>query len=370
MPAPQYDFDAFPPANLDWVRLISAIGPATAALARYDSRLSMIPNPEILLSPLTIQEAVMSSRIEGTRATISDVLGYEAGEMPSSEELRNDIVEVVNYRAAMRSAEFQLRTVPLAQRVILETHRILLSGARGENRSPGAFRRIPVWIGSPESRESEASFIPASADLVPKAMGRLEGYIHAEMPDLLVQCALLHVELEGIHPFMDGNGRIGRMLIPLFLWQRGLIQRPMFYISAYIEMRKSEYYDRLQAVSSEDDWTGWCLWFIEAVRHQAEENSAKASAILSLYDSMKERVIQATQSRYAILAQDKIFELPLFRSSDFISSTNIPDATARRILVQLRDSGTLKVYREAVGRKPAVYVFPEVLNIAEGRDVF
>ena len=370
MPAPQYDFDAFPPESLDWERLISAIGPATAALARYDSRLSMIPNPDILLSPLTTQEAVMSSRIEGTRATISDVLGYEAGEMPSSEELRNDIVEVVNYRAAMRSAERQLRTVPLAQRVILETHRILLSGARGENRSPGAFRRVPVWIGSPESRESEASFIPASADLVPKAMGRLESYIHERMPDLLVQCALLHVELEGIHPFMDGNGRIGRMLIPLFLWQRGLIQRPMFYISAYIEMRKSEYYDRLQAVSSENDWTGWCLWFIEAVRHQAEENSAKATAILSLYDSMKERVIQATQSRYAILAQDKIFELPLFRSSDFIRLTNIPDATARRIMVQLRDSGILKIYREAVGRKPAVYVFPEVLNIAEGRDVF
>lgn len=370
MPAARYDYEAFPPKNLDWERLIWAIGPATAALSRYDSKLSMIPNPEVLLSPLTTQEAVMSSRIEGTRATISDVLEYEAGEVPSSEDLRRDIVEVVNYRAAMRSAEVQLRSVPLAQRVILETHRVLLSGGRGRNASPGVFRRLPVWIGPLESKVSEATFMPASADMVPTAMSRLERYIHEDTPDLLVQAALLHVELEGIHPFMDGNGRIGRMLIPLFLWQRGLIQRPMFYISAFIERYKSEYYDRLKAVSSEGDWTGWCLWFIEAVRHQAEENSDKATAILSLYDSMKERVIDATQSRFAILAQDQIFELPLFRSSDFIRSTKIPDATARRILVQLRDSGILKVYREAAGRKPAVYVFPEVLNIAEGREVF
>ena len=370
MAAPGYDFEAFPPANLDWERLISAVGPATAALARYDSLLSIIPNPEILLSPLTTQEAVMSSRIEGTRATISDVLKYEAGEAPSSDEMRNDIIEVVNYRAAMRSAEVQLESVPLAQRVILETHRILLSGARGENRSPGAFRKIPVWIGAEESTEAEASYMPPSADQIPTAMARLERYIHAITPDLLVQAALMHVELEAIHPFMDGNGRIGRMLIPLFLWQRGLIQRPMFYISAFIERHKGEYYDRLNAVSTDDDWTGWCLWFLEAVRYQAQENSEKATAILSLYNSMKERVIHATQSRFAILVQDIIFELPIFRSSDFINSTNIPDATARRILVQLRDAGVIKVYREAVGRKPAVYVFPEVLNIAEGRDVF
>jgi Fic family protein len=177
-----------------------------------------------------------------------------------------------------------------------------------------------------------ARFVPIGADKLPDAMSAWERYIHSDVPDRVVQLAILHAEFEALHPFLDGNGRLGRMLVPLFMWQMGLIQRPMFYISAFFEARRDEYYERLLAVSRDDDWAGWCRFFLESVRAQAEDNLTKTRAILGLYEEMKRRVAEMTRSQYAIHTLDWIFERPIFKSSDFVAAAGIPAPTARRFL--------------------------------------
>ena len=365
-----YQEGAFPPeGRLDWQALIPLIGPAVAAVARYDGALSAVPNPRILLSPLAIREAVLSSRIEGSQATMAEVLEVEAGIEPKSLGHSSDIREVLNYRRAIREAERLLQALPLCERVVRNAYRILLSGVRGEGKCPGSYRRIPNWIGPPGCTMEEATFVPVGAEKLVAAMSAWERYIHHDAPDRLVQVAIIHAEFEALHPFLDGNGRVGRMLVPLFLWQCGLIEHPTLYVSAYFEARRDEYYERLLAVSRDDDWTGWCRFFLEAVRAQSEENLVKAKGILALYDEMKGRVADVTRSRYAIRALDWIFEHPIFNSSAFVASSGIPDSTARRLMVALRKNGILWGIRAGSGRRGAILMFRRLLNVTEGRDV-
>lgn len=369
--ATRYHDGDFPPEDrIDWSAVIPLIGPAVAAVARYDGTLSAIPNPHVLLSPLTTQEAVLSSRIEGTEATMSEVLEFEAGREAESPERRDDIQEVINYRRAMGRAEQMLQDLPLCQRVVREAHRVLLAGVRGEGKSPGEYRRIPNWIGPPGCTMEEATFVPISAENLPAAMSAWERYIHDDVPDRLVQLAVVHAEFEALHPFLDGNGRLGRMLVPLFLSEYDLISRPMFYISAYFEARRDEYYEGLLAVSRDGEWTGWCRFFLKAVRAQAEENLAKARGILELYEKMKGQVADATRSQYASRVLDWIFEYPVFNSAPFSTHAGIPARTARRLLAKLVDHGVLRVVQPSNGRRGTILVFPDLLNVAEGRDVF
>jgi Fic family protein len=369
MPAVHYHNGRFPPPTLDWPRLIPLLGPAAAAVARYDGMLAAVPNPAVLLSPLTTQEAVLSSRIEGTQATMGEVLEFEAGEEAATPERREDIHEVLNYRAAMREAERLLVDLPLSQRVVREMHRVLLQRVRGQNKAPGEYRRIPNWIGPAGCTIEQARFVPIGAERLPDAMSGWERYLHEDAPDRLVQLAILHAEFEALHPFLDGNGRLGRMLVPLFLWQHGLIRRPMFYISGWLEARRDEYYERLLAVSRDDDWTGWCRFFIEAVKVQAEENLARTQAILKLHDDLKHRLPEMTRSQYAVRALDWIFARPIFSAPNFIQDAGIPAPTARRFLGVLRAHGVLTHLRAGRGRRAAVLAFPALLNIAEGREV-
>lgn len=369
MVAIPYHLGRFPPTSLEWSRLIPLLGPAAAAVARYDGMLEAIPDAAVLLSPLTTQEAVLSSRIEGTQATMGEVLEFEAGEEAATPERREDIHEVQNYRAAMREAERQLANLPLSQRVVREMHRVLLRGVRGQNKAPGDYRRVPNWIGAPGCSIEQARFVPIGADRLPDAMSAWERYSHEDAPDRLVQLAILHAEFEALHPFLDGNGRLGRMLVPLLLWQRGLIRRPMFYISGWFEARRDEYYDRLLAVSRDDDWTGWCCFFIEAVKVQAEENLTRTQAILKLHGDLKRRLPELTRSQHAMRALDWIFARPIFRAPDFIADAGIPAPTARRFLKVLRQGGVLRDLRPGRGRRAAILAFPALLNIAEGREV-
>ncbi len=371
MVAIHYHAGRFPPDDrIDWQKLVPFIGSAAAALARYDGMLAAIPNPGVLPAPLSTQEAVLSSRIEGTQATMGEVLEFEAGREPDSPARRKDIQEVLNYRSAMRQAEKLLEDLPLSQRVIREVHTVLLAGVHGEGKSPGEFRRIPNWIGPPGCTIDDATFVPIGADKLPSAMSIWERCIHEGAPDQLVQLAVLHAEFEALHPFLDGNGRLVRMFVSLFLWQTGLIRAPVFYISAWFEARRDAYYDRLLAVSRDDDWTGWCRFFLEAVQSQAKDNLTKAQGIINLYNRMKGDVPNLTHSLYAIRALDWIFERPIFRSADFVDAEGISQATARRILKILRESGILRVVVEGQGRRAAVLVFPELLNIVDGENAF
>ena len=364
-----YHLGGFPPPDLDWQQLIPLIGPANASLARYDGLLEGIPNPAVLLSPLSSQEAVLSSRIEGTQATLAEVLEFEADADASTlpQERREDIREVQNYRHAMRQAQELLETLPLSLRVIKNLHTTLLSGVRGHDKAPGEFRKIPNWIGPKNRPMEEARFIPIGADKLDAAMGSWESFIHTEYPDRLVQLAIVHAEFESLHPFLDGNGRIGRMVLPLFLWQSGILRMPYFYLSAYFEANKDSYVERLLSISRDGDWTGWCRYFLEAVQSQAIQNQERASEILALYENLKPAVQGATRSRFAIAALDWIFSTPTFRATDFEKQAGIPVPTAKRILRLLQEAKILVVIRESSGQRPRVLCLERLLAVAEGR---
>lgn len=370
--AVQYHYGKFPPSNLRWDELVELLEPATSALARYDGILSGIPNAGLLFAPLTTQEAVLSSKIEGTQATMGEVLKFEAGADYDdfSDSQRNDIAEILNYRKAIRFVMDDMRVKPLCQRTVREAHRILMASVRGQSRDPGEYRRVSNWIGVAGCDMEHASYIPISADKLVDGMSVWENYLHADIRSKLVQIAILHAEFESLHPFLDGNGRLGRMLIPLFLTHVGLIQTPMFYISGYFETHKEEYYQRLRNVSAENDWTSWCKFFLRAVCAQAEESKKKALQIIDLYQAKKAIIPKLTHSQHGIIALDMIFDRPIFRATDFISSGKIPEATARRLLNTFRKKGLLATIQNASGRKAAMFAFHELINIAEGREVF
>lgn len=369
MTAIRYHLGGFPPANIDWLRLLPLIGPANAAVARYEGVLHGIPNPDVLLAPLTSQEAVLSSRIEGTQATLGEVLEFEAeGELnDESTPKKVDIQEVLNYRHALFDAVRRLDELPLSQRLVLRAHERLMQGVRGRNKAPGEYRRIPNWIGPDGCTIEEARYVPVGADALPESMNNWEKYLHSETPDKLVQLAVIHAEFEAIHPFLDGNGRLGRLLIPIYLFTSGLMSRPNFYLSEYLEGNRQEYYDRLLRVSSAGDWTGWCEFFLKGLITQADTNQDKAKRILTLYQVRKDWVVEQTRSQYAVRALDWMFVRPVFRSSDFASSVDIPGPTASRILRVVRDAGMLREVRQSSGRRPAVLAFTELLDIADGQ---
>ncbi len=215
--------------------------------------------------------------------------------------------------------------------------------------------------------------MPPAAPEIPDAMSRWERYANASaanVPDRLVQLAVLHAEFEALHPFLDGNGRVGRMLIPLLLWQWGMVERPHFYVSGFLEAHRSAYYESILSVSRDGDWTAWTLFFMKAVRAQAEENLTKARGILGLYEDLKTSIPKMTRSRYATPALDWLFRRPVFSSTDFVQSAQIPGPTARRFLAVFRTNDVLKELIPSAGRRPALWVFPHLLNLAEGRKVF
>jgi Fic family protein len=360
-----YHTGHFPPTDINWSELVSFIGKANGAVARYDGLLKAIPNPTVLLSPLMTNEAVLSSRIEGTQATLNEVLTYEAQEKdrlsPQSPK-DADMQEISNYRQAMRFAEQKLEELPLSQRLIKDAHEILLSGVRGQNKAPGKYRSIPNWIGPVGCVMDDARYVPPDANTLPDSMSVWEKYIHTEERDPLVQLAVIHAEFEALHPFLDGNGRLGRMIIPLFLYQVRILQRPAFYISAYLEAHRNIYYEKLLAVSRDNDWMGWCRFFLEAIQIQSEDNFNKATKILDLYNEMKLRLAKATESKYAIHTLEWIFGNPVFSMSTFIQRTKIPRSTATRIVQRLADDGTLSQIRAASGRSPAIMAFDALLN--------
>ena len=373
MPPVLYHLGKFPPTSLDWEQLVPFIGAANVALGRYDGLLSAIPNAAVLLSPLTAQEAVLSSRIEGTQATMGEVLELELGDVPEgmTPQRRDDAEEVLNYRRAMRALTAELTYRPLSQHLLRQAHSELMVGVRGRDKAPGSYRRKQNWIGPDKSTIETASFVPIPQASLQHGMDSWEEFVlRRDVQDPLVQLALTHVEFEALHPFEDGNGRLGRMLIPLLLHSKGLIGGPHFYISAYFEEHRDQYYARLRAVSEYDDWTGWCAFFLTALRTQAAENEAKARGILALYDNVKTRVLDGTRSPHSIRAVDFLFQAPIFKGPELMTRANIPKTTASRLVGDLEEMKILRVIREGSGRRPSIYVFGELMNIAEGRRVF
>jgi len=358
-----YKPDSLPLQNLDWRKLISLMSEANRKLARYDGILQTMVNPVLLLSPLTTQEAVLSSRIEGTQATLEEVLQFEAAPQKRTERYL-DIQEVINYRKATALAVEELEKRPISLNLIKNIHSVLLHSVRGQNKARGEFRKIQNWIGKPGSPIEEARFVPPDPIELLTYLSDFEKYIHYEEKDKLVQLAIVHAQFEILHPFLDGNGRIGRILIPLFLYEKKILDTPMFYISAFFETNRKQYYDNLKAVTDNKDWEGWIMFFLRGVIEQSEKNIEKVKAVLKLYEMMKEKIVSITHSQYSIKALDILFTMPIFSSTEFIKSSNIPKASARRILNRLEESGTINIFLKGAGSKPTLYEFRQLIDIA------
>lgn len=362
--------ESLPLANLDYAGLIEVVGEANRSLVRYDGLLHGIPSPAVLLSPLTAQEAVMSSKIEGTQVTLGEVLEFEAGGDLGGQGKADDAQEIMNYRQALGMATTSLADRPITLGFIKEMHAILMDSVRGQDKTPGQFRTEQNWIGIPGCRLDEATFVPPEPIRLLENLESWEKYLHTPDRDPLIQTAIIHAQFELIHPFNDGNGRIGRLLVPLYLYSKQVLVSPTFYLSGYLEENRDEYIGRLAAISGERDWQGWIKFFLEAIVHQAKRNSEQVTEILKLYETMKTAVQQITRSQFSAAMVDGMFSLPVFNTKSLEQTTGIPKQTLLLMVRQLRDANILLTLREGAGRRSAIHAFPELINITEGREVF
>lgn len=346
------------------------VGKANRAIATLEGLFYGLPNPGVLLSPMTTQEAVLSSKIEGTQADFEDVLKFEAGEKPTEISRREDIDEIMNYRRALRLSEDLLKDRPFCLGSLLKLHEVLMDSVRGHDKGRGRFRTIQNWIGRPGCSLEEATFVPPSPLLLQDHLNRWEAYWHSDTPDVLVQLALIHAQFEVLHPFLDGNGRLGRMVIPLFLYEKKILSHPCFYLSAFFETRRVDYIDRLRDLGQPGSWTRWVAFFLEGVAVQAEANTRKAREIQDLYERLKRRCLELTHSQFAVPLLDYMFKRPIFRSSDLTRLEHMPSAPmVANLLGNLRRNGILHTVREAAGSRPHVLALAELINLCEGRKV-
>lgn len=352
-----------PLQHIDWEGLMSSAGRANRALARYDGLLDGIPNPEVLLAPFTKREAVLSSRIEGTQATLGDVYQFEAGDEPADESRKHDIFEVINYRRAMALAEESLETRPFNLNLLKQLHAVLLDSVRGRDKGRGQFRRIQNWIGAHGASIDNAVFVPPRPEDVPGLLDNWEKYYHIDRPDYLVQLAILHAQFEMIHPFLDGNGRLGRMIIPLFLFEKRILQRPTFYLSGWLETNKEEYMDKLRPLGiRKGAWEEWIRFFLRGIEEEAANNSQKTRDIMTLYQETKKQSIELTHSQYAVPLVDEFFVTPVFISTKL--KLKVPSILS--LLSKLEKGGVISILSPKSGRRPARYVFQHLLNLCGG----
>ena len=367
--AVEYHYDKFPPKSMDFGRLLTPLSKAAASLARYDQMLKGLYNSEIMLAPLRSQEAVVSSRMEGTISTLDEVLRYEAEQEGDGDQQgvasQSEAAEVYLYSRAMRDAQAAMgEGAPLSSWLIRSAHKALLGFGRGASLSPGEFKTEQNYLADRGRRK--VLFVPISPERLVEGMERLFSFIQDDSCEILIRTAVAHLEFEALHPFKDGNGRIGRMLIPLMLWRAGALSQPYFYISGYLEEKREDYIDLMRAVSEHDDWTSWIIFFLEALDAQAKRNLQAAEEIRTLYEAMKVTFRDVLSSQWSTTALDFLFGRPVFFNTTFTARSGIPAQTAHRFTNVLADKGLLKVLRAASGRRPALYAFEPLLKIVRG----
>jgi Fic family protein len=360
---------AFVPAPLPPVieygpELVLLLSQADAALSELSGLALYLPNPELLIAPYVKREAVSSSRIEGTRADLSDLLIDEIE--PKLTPAGSDVLEVRNYVAALDAGIARLETLPLSCRLVRELHTVLMTGVRGQEKTPGQFRRSQNWIGPPGSTLATATYVPPPHDPEMKdCLTAWERFLHERgtLPEL-VQCALVHEHFEAIHPFLDGNGRIGRLLIALFLIERGRLSKPLLYLSSYIERHRHDYYERLQRIRTHAEWAEWLRFFLVAVRDTARGATEQARAILELRNELRARL---GKDHKALSLLDELFVNPYTTVARAAQHLGVTAPTAARTIRILE---TAKLLEEATGREwGRVWVARAILNaVSDGLD--
>lgn len=348
-----------PPLHFD-MPLALVLSKADAALSELSGLGGQLPNPHLLISPYIKREAVLSSRIEGTKASLSDLLIDEI-EDGHARKPNDDIKEVRNYIHALEFGVQRLETLPLSLRLIREIHAKLMEGVRGEKATPGEFRRSQNWIGPAGSTPTTAAFVPPPVEVLMDCLGDWENFLHSQdvIPDL-VQCAMMHVQFETIHPFLDGNGRVGRLLVTFFLMQRGRLSAPLLYLSAFIDAHKGDYYDLLQRVRTHGDWVPWIRFFLQGVAETATEAGQQSKELHRLREQYRS---QLRDKPNALALIDELFVNPYMTIGRGAKVLNKTHPTAKAAISVLEER---KILKEISGRQwGRFYVCAPVLDALE-----
>lgn len=327
-----------PPVDLSNVQ--NLLSHADLALGRLDGVIGILPNPDLFVAMYVRQEAVLSSQIEGTQASLTDVLRFEASD--EDEPRVADVEEVVNYVAAMNHGLQRLSELPLCLRLVREIHERLMQGVRGHERKPGEFPASQNWIGTAGCTLRNASFVPPPPHTMRAALAQLERFLHDEHLPPLVHAALAHAQFETIHPFLDGNGRVGRLLITFLLCHRRVLSKPLLYLSHYLKRHRQEYYDRLQAVRTDGRWEEWIGFFLQGVEDVATEANQTAKRILSL--RQQHTTLLAGEGRMSgnlLRALDFLFEKPLLTPRHLERRLEVTFPTASKIISRMESLGIL-----------------------------
>jgi len=322
---------------------------ADRALGRLDGATDALPNPDLFVFMYVRKEAVLSSQIEGTQASLIDVLEFESKALEPDNP--QEVAEVVNYIGAINYGLERLKDLPVSLRLIREIHQELMQGVRGAERSPGEFRRSQNWIGAGGCSLAEASYVPPPPHEMLQSLDNLEKFLHSPQPmPTLIKVGLAHAQFETIHPFLDGNGRTGRLLITFLLCEQNILQRPLLYISYYFKKYRAEYYDRLQAVRDSGNWEGWLKFFLRGVYEVAQEAAATARKIVNLKEEHRQLVLNAMgrKSGNAIALLESLYFRPIFTVEHAEAITNLSYPNANTLIKNLSDIGLLQ---EITGQK-------------------
>ena len=350
-----------PPIQFD-AEMQSLLSLADRKLGRLDGITQILPNPDLFVAMYVRKEAVLSSQIEGTQASFADVLSAEYNQV--EDQRRDDIGEISNYVSAMNWGLERLADFPLSLRLIREIHQKLLQNTRGSHRNPGEFRTSQNWIGPAGCTLNNATFVPPSVPDMEKALGELENYIYEDdqMP-ALVKIALIHAQFESIHPFLDGNGRMGRLLITFWLCQQEILTKPLLYLSYFFKQNRAEYYDRLMDVRKKGKWEEWIKFFLRGVAETSDESTKSAKEILELQKRYSDILLrkEGNNSHYQMLLND-LFEKPFIQRNDVMTVLNVSNPTAGAIIDVFCDS---KILFDLTPRRSRnkLYAFSEYISI-------
>lgn len=351
--------DPLPPDVVWTPGLVRALSDADRLIGRLAGEGRKLPNPHLLIRPFVRREAVRSSRIEGTQATLGELLAAEAG--AAVDRSPDDLREVANYVVALEHGLKRLKTLPLSLRLTRELHAKLMAGVRVDHATPGEFRKGQNWIGRPGATLANATFVPPPPELLMECLGAWEKFLHDRSLPVLVQAALLHAQFEAIHPFLDGNGRVGRLLVILLLVEREVLPTPLLYLSAFFEATRADYYAALQAVLERGEWEQWLEYFLNGVARQSEDALSRAERINALL--ARWRVEMAKASPAAVRAVDLVAQNPYCMVRAVSKQLKVAFTTAQRAVERLQRAGILEQVNEA--KRDRVYCATALLKILE-----
>lgn len=358
-------YEAFEPASLPptppiayddvLVRLLSE---ADQRVGRMDALASALPDADLFLAMYVRQEALLSSRIEGTECTLDDII---ASDLSPTSPTSLDVGEVVNYVAALGHGIARLSTLPLSNRLLREVHEVLLRTGRGSDKTPGEFRRTQNWIGRPGCTLAEASFTPPPVHVMNDSLSDLEKFLHVTDLPVLVVAGLVHAQFETIHPFLDGNGRSGRLLISLLLHERKTLTKPVLYLSTYLKQHQRDYFHCLTAVREDGDWEGWLRFFLAGVSDSATNAAATATHIHQIREQDRQRLLDAGGQKHELALLDRLYRQPIVNSAWVERELDVAKATAHKLLTRMEATGIL---RETTGfKRNRLFRYDEYVNV-------